>query len=189
MSLSSRFNHDLCNALADELPGYKWKPEFSFSPASRERVDVGGEPVSGKQGPVVLVEAELRREDPASNILKVWTYLLDDQSKRRFPQGVLLIQGFSRVYRSKKHHNKGLKYKAAKILGALIQKNSNQRLKYTPVKIDYSSRAGSNEGNGARRNAAKRFGRQVAAIFRRKVTVNPLASPQCVPLARCAQLC
>jgi hypothetical protein len=170
MSLSSRFNHDLCNALADEVPGYKWKPEFSLSPTCRERVDVGGEPVSGKHRRVVLVEAELRREDPASNILKVWTYLLDRQSKRRFPRGVLLIQGFSKVYRSKKHHNKGLKYKAAVELGKLIRKGFHQRLKYIPVEIDYSPRAGSNEGDGARRNAAKRFGRQVAAIFRREIT-------------------
>jgi|SRR5208283_292157 len=164
MSLSSKFEHDLCRYLNDRVDSYSWTPQFHIGGPTRERVDVGGTPKQrGRdRGRQVFVEVELRREDPVSNILKVWTREL----KGGYPKGLILIQGFSRVYRSLKYSNRRIKGAVAIKLGKMLEGSMKGKFSYVPIKIPYYPRKGSNEGNGARRNAAIWFGKKIAVRLR-----------------------
>ncbi len=164
MSLPARFNQDLCKKLKQVLGTYTWRAERRIGGGSREAVDVGGRPLKRTGMRPVLIEVELRREDPASNILKVWNRFLDGA----YPHGVVLVQGFSQVYSSRKYHNRSLKAKVARRLGRVVQESSKGRFTYIALHLPYHPRAGSNEGDGARRNAAQRLGDKVAALQRRK---------------------
>jgi hypothetical protein len=159
MSLSSRFEHDLCKYLNERVDSYSWTPQFHIGGPTRERVDVGGTPKrrGRNKGRPVLVEVELRREDPVGNILKLWTREL----KGGYLKGRILIQGFSRVYRSPKYSNRRIKGAVAIRFGKMLEK-STRGFSYVPIKIPYYPRAGSNEGNGARRKAAIWFGEKIA---------------------------
>ncbi len=165
MSLPARFNADLCNFLKQKVASYDWDTEFPIGGPTRERVDVGGEPTeTGRRRlPIVLVEVELRREDPASNILKVWHHLLEGG----YPEGVVLVQGFSKVYLSPKQHARGVRYRAAKRLGKFVQESTKRRFRYVPIEIPYYPRAGSNEGDGARRRWARWLGVRVVTSCRK----------------------
>jgi hypothetical protein len=164
MSLSSRFEHDLCKYLNERVDSYSWITQFHIGGSTRERVDVGGTPKQRgrNKGRPVLVEVELRREDPVGNILKLWTREL----KRGYPKGLILIQGFSRVYRSPKYSNRRIKGAVAIRFGKMLEKSTEGKFSYVPIKIPYYPRAGSNEGNGARRNAAIWFGEKIAGRLR-----------------------
>lgn len=166
MSLSSHFNHDLSNYLNCRFEGLGWKAEFPLSRSTRERVDVGGEAKgkSGKHAGAALIEIELRREDPVSNIIKVWQEVL---ANRRWARSIL-IQGFSRVYRSPKHHSRRIRAMRAQKIGKFLAKHSSGKFEYVPLKIDYYPLAGSNEGDGARYNTAHRFGEQVISLLNRR---------------------
>jgi hypothetical protein len=100
MSLPSRFYKDLRNQLRTRgWDAYEWIIEQRVSEKTKECVDLGGHLTSSKARKTrpVLIEVELKREDPVSNVLKVWTYAL----RGGYPFGFVFIQGFSRVYRSK----------------------------------------------------------------------------------------
>ena len=58
MSLSSRFEHDLCRYLNDRVDSYSWMPQFHIGGPTRERVDVGGTPKHRRsdRGRPILVE-------------------------------------------------------------------------------------------------------------------------------------
>jgi len=165
MSLASRFNRDLCTYLDRRVPSYKWKPEYRIDKSTREAVDVGGQRQFEKKlgNPPVLIEAELKREDPAGNILKIWSRLMEGD----YRSGVILVQGFSQVYRSSKYHNRRLKASVAKKLGALLQASTRGKLRYIPIDMPYHPRAGRTDGNGARLKAARRFGEEIARIVRK----------------------
>jgi hypothetical protein len=164
MSLSSRFEHDLCRYLNDKVDSYSWKPQFHIGGPTREKVDVGGIPKQkgSNGGRPILVEVELRREDPVGNILKVWTREL----KGGYPKGIILVQGFSRVYRTPKYSNHRIKGAVAIRFGRMIEESTKKNSYYVPIRIPYHPHAGSNEGNGARRDAALWFGKRIAARLR-----------------------
>jgi hypothetical protein len=166
MSLSSRFSHDVLNRLEDRVKSYNWKPEHRVGKHTREAVDVGGLPLRGtsRDLPVVLIEAELRREDPASNVLKVWSRA----RKGEYKNGFVLFQGFSRVYRSKKYPNRCAKGECAQEFGKMMDESTNHKFSYVPVRMSYLPRAGSNEGNGARRKAAIRFADRIVSLLRER---------------------
>lgn len=160
MSLSSRFSHDLQKRLEEKVGSYKWKIEHRLDRRNRECVDVGGCPVRGigRNLPTVYIEAELRREDPVSNILKVWRRALH----RKSTSGLILIQGFSRVYRSRKYHNRCIKGQCAREFGKMMEESTHKKVSYISIPMRYYPRAGSNEGNGARHDAAVRFADTIA---------------------------
>ena len=164
MSLSSRFEHDLCKYLNDKVDSFSWKTQFHIGGPTRECVDVGGTPkrTARNRGRQILIEIELRREDPVGNILKVWTREL----KGGYPKGLILIQGFSRVYRSPKYSNRRIKGAVAIRFGKMVEDSTKGKFSYVPIKIPYHPRAGSNEGNGARKKAAIWLGKKIAARLR-----------------------
>lgn len=96
MSLASRFEDDLCKYLDRKFPSYRWQKQFPVGGPTKECVDVGGTPKGGRTGRrvPVLIEPELKREDPVGNILKIWTR----ESNGAYRGGVILIQGFPRLH-------------------------------------------------------------------------------------------
>lgn len=169
MSLSSKFSHDLWKQLHNKVDSYHWYVEYRLDRhrGNRECVDVGGEPKphNRRNLPLILIESELRREDPVSNVLKVWRRAL----KRKYASGLCLIQGFSQIYRSRKYHNRGIKAECAKQFGRMMEHSMKRKraFRYIPISIRYYPRAGSNEGNGARHDAAVRFGNTIVGHLRR----------------------
>jgi hypothetical protein len=171
MSLAARFNQDLCKELHSQLgkcDWYQWLCEGPISNRTRERVDVVGKPKNSAadRQPTILIEAELKREDPASNVLKVWQCILQGC----FPNGVIFVQGFSKVYRSPMYSNRRVKCKAARRLGRFVQDNSPGKFEYISLNIPYFPRAGRTEGDGTRRDWARWFGRKIANQIKRRRT-------------------
>jgi len=168
MSLPSKFDHDLRNQLKKRLRAYEWTTQSRVSKETRECVDVAGELVCAgpRRTRPVLIEAELKREDPVSNVLKVWRHAL----KGGYPMGFIFIQGFSRVYRSQKYPTRRIRGECAIQFGKMMA-DSMKKVAYIPIRIRYLPRSGSNEGNGARRNAAVRFGN--AIVTRLRATKTP----------------
>lgn len=155
MSLAARFDQDLRKKLTESDSGYTWQRQYRLPGHNREAVDLAGTPNrKSREARIVLIESELRREDPASNVLKIWERV----RQGKFSNGVIFIQGFSKVYCSAKYPTRRIRCKTAKELGKVIERITRGRVRYIPMNIPYFPRAGSNEGNGARREGARRFG-------------------------------
>jgi hypothetical protein len=173
MSLPSKFNHDLWNHLRHRVDTYEWKVEFPVGGSTKEAVDVGGTAKPNKSVtrtlPTVLIEVELHREDPVSNVLKVWRQAL----RNKYVNGIVLIQGFSRVYRTKRFPTRRTRAACAQQFGYMMMQILGKRGKrhrttvlYIPIRMRYYPRSGAKEGNGARRDAAFRFGDRIVAHLR-----------------------
>jgi len=103
---ATEFSKDLRNALeshkdfAKKISVHKWVKNWSL-PNYGETVDVAG--LRRDDRPVILIEVELLREDPASNVVKIWKWAKD----KRVSGAFVLIHAFSKMYqRSKKERKK-----------------------------------------------------------------------------------
>jgi hypothetical protein len=164
MSRANKFAKTLCGQLENRIDSHKWKPEWKFGTKSRESADVGGENKSGRGDKrLILVEAELRREDPVSNIVKVWKYL----QRGRFPNGLVLFHGFSSIYRSSKHPTKRGRARDARLVGRLMENVNGKRVCYEPIAFKYLPYKGAKEGGGARDRAARRLANRIVARWRK----------------------
>ena len=175
MSRSSNFSNDLCLELKRRIPSHDWKTEWKPVKGSRESVDVVGFPKEGEASKhAILVEVELRRGDPASNIIKIWQWIerrkLNDATTRRgkdpIPKRLILFQGFSNIYRSSKHSNMTKKGRDAKFVGALFEA-SNSGVRYKSVPFNYLPYKGAQEGGGARKRAAHRLSSGILSQWRK----------------------
>ncbi len=163
MSRSSNFCSDLREELQRHITSHEWISEWKPLRGSRESVDLAGLPRTAADNDcLILVEIELRREDPASNIIKIWEWV--DNRKLRKP--LVLFQGFSKIYDSMRHPAKNKKAKNARFVGNLFTK-VNRGTRYVPVPFDYLPYKGAKEGGGAREKAAKRLAKAIAARWRK----------------------
>ena len=51
-----------------------------------------------EERPILLIEAELLREDPSSNVIKIWKWA----HEKRLQHPVLFVQSFTKPYRGRK---------------------------------------------------------------------------------------
>ena len=162
MSRANKVAKELCKQLNKRIASHEWTPEWKFARKSRESADVGAEPKHGSRGDqrTVLIEAELRREDPVSNIVKVWKYL----QAGRFNRGLVLFHGFSSIYRSRRHATKRVRAQDAVLIGKLME-TVNPNVRYVPVRFKYLPYKSAKEGGGARDRAARRLANRVTAIW------------------------
>jgi|SRR5579859_254718 len=176
MSRSSKFSNDLCSELRQKIRTHCWVTEWKPIKRSRESVDVVGFPNEGSTPRyAILVEAELRRGDPASNIIKIWRWWTERKDARDFscrnvkiaiPRKLLFFQAFSRVYRLKKRPNMKKKAGDAKFVGELFEKQA-YGVKYIYLPFDYHPYKGAHQGGGARKRAARRLSKMIRAHWRR----------------------
>jgi hypothetical protein len=75
-------------------------------------VDVVGKTSRGVR---IVIEAELLREDPASNVTKLWKWFVENKKR---PKKILMIHAFSKVYKGRKYRAKEL----ARFIGERMQK-------------------------------------------------------------------
>jgi hypothetical protein len=143
--------HSIFNARHDS----SWKKNGMSNEENVGTVDVVG---STGKGTRIVVEAELLREDPASNVTKVWKWAAENKRKS---EKILMIQAFSKAYKGRKNR--------AKLFAIFIGKKMHADvpgITYIPVEIPYNPRPGGKIGAGRRRFHARNLGRRVIQIFR-----------------------
>jgi len=127
--------------LRKKFGGIEWRKNWVIGRG--ETIDVAG---LDQGRPVVLVEAELLREDPSSNVIKIWKWAY--QTKLRRP--VLFVQSFTKPYRGRKKE----RFNRAQFV-ATRMKNEFPNIKYEPVRLDYNPRPGGKKGDGRRKHHAR----------------------------------
>ena len=113
--------------------------------------------LGNKKVPIILVEAELRRDDPPANILKIWMWA----RKRKIKQNLILLQGFTKVYDSVKKEQKD----RARFLGERMM-NDLKKSTYRDIRLDYKPRAGGKVGAGRRHHHAQNLAASVVRVGR-----------------------
>lgn len=94
MAFATNFDKQMKAALDENLCKLKWV--LGWHPeGQRWRVDLAG--LDGEV-PRVLIEAELKKDDPAANVIKIWQWARE----QRNAEPILFVHGFSRLYWQKK---------------------------------------------------------------------------------------
>ena len=160
MAFALNFDKHMRRALEESIPELKWKP--GWRPKGQPwRVDLAG--LEGER-PRVLVEAELKKDDSAANVIKVWRWARD--SKNAEP--ILFVHGFSRWYWETKARIR----EAARFAGERMAEDG-LRIDYKQVPITYRSKTGrqvhyrprgGREGAGRLRQAAQGLAKAVARL-------------------------
>lgn len=92
MAYAPNFDKAMKTVLDDKAPEYDWK--LGWSPVGeRWKVDLAGIPKKGRRR-LVLIEVELKRDDPLGNVVKVWEWAHAD----RRPLPIFMVQAFSKHY-------------------------------------------------------------------------------------------
>jgi hypothetical protein len=120
MAYSLNFDHHMKRALDELIPKLTWTTGW-YLKGQHWRVDVTG--LEGKH-PRVFVEAELKKDDPAANVIKIWRWACDSKNTKR----ILFVQGFSKLYWQAKVR----KRERAEFVG--------ERMAEAGLRIDYKSR-------------------------------------------------
>ncbi len=95
MSRTDAFATDFCRRMQEtENRDYEWKPGGHPLGKGHESVDIVGRS-PGKGRKLVLVEVELRKDAPLTNVVKVWRWIVKEKFKTPF----VLVQAFSKYYK------------------------------------------------------------------------------------------
>ena len=161
---ATEFSKDLIRELKKKYAFNKktgideWKKDWKPKGVSHGGVDVAGiRKMKDKDVPIILIEAELRRDDPPANILKIWMWARE----KRIPRNPLLLQAFSKAYDDDK---KEQKYRAI-FLGRRMRKDLRESM-YRAVRLGYRPRAGGKVGAGRRHHHAQNLAASVVRICR-----------------------
>ena len=127
----------------------EWSCEHQLAKTGRDFVDVVGT-IGPSVHPSVLVEVELHREDPVSNVVKIWKW-----AKESKPGKIVLFHAFSGLYNGPKAERK----ERAIFLGRMLKKEVN--VEYVPLSLKYSPRPKGEFGAGRRTKAAKLLARRI----------------------------
>ncbi|MGB8495875.1 MAG: hypothetical protein WCE53_15855 [Candidatus Acidiferrum sp.] len=149
---ANAFSDELCEWLNDRTrfgENVQWTPNHRLDRRGRDFVDVVGV-LKPKKWPSILIEVELHREDPVSNVVKIFKWAQDNQKRH-----LVLFHAFSGLYRIKKAERK----ERALWLGGKFEKECAST--YIPLNLKYSPRQGGRFGGGRRTKAAKLLARQV----------------------------
>ncbi len=147
MTRAKEFLRDLQKRLTETSAKdhYEWTLEWKPERGERQSVDLVGR--RKVNGPLLLIEVELRRGDPSSNVLKIWLWKSQRKLKR-----FILFQAFSRYYNKT---NRTL-IKRAKFLGERMEKDlEGTKAGYIPIEFNYRPGKSSKAGGGARRHRAR----------------------------------
>lgn len=143
MNRTDAFAKDFCAKLNNSRSTeYEWKSGGKPIGRGHESVDIVGRPKK-KGARWVLVEVELRKDAPLTNVVKIWRWIANKEFKDRF----VLIQAFSRYYK------KGdTKRSNAEFVGNRMQKATGNT--YLSVPFHYNPYRHGKQGGGARRHQA-----------------------------------
>lgn len=150
MIRADEFSKDLCKRLNKTVDSYRWqkdgRPNVNWKPVPgvRESVDLVGEPKGPKGRPRLLIEIELRRDDPSANVIKIWKWRKDGRIGN-----FVLIQAFSRYFTRRSPRL----LERTKFVGErMVQDKAGS---YIPIKFKYNPRKHGRVGAGRRRHHAR----------------------------------
>jgi hypothetical protein len=92
MAFAPNFDKSMKKVLEEKAPEYEWKSGWS-APGEHWKVDVAGFKKNGSRS-VILVEVELKRDDPVGNVVKIWRWARDGKNTQR----ILFVHAFSKHY-------------------------------------------------------------------------------------------
>jgi len=151
VSLADEFARILCKQLKKILPACGWSCSGRIG-SGREAVDVCG----NLAGRPVYIEVELRRDEPLTNVVKLWRAIEEKGHTSR----VILVHAFSGNYPPSSAHH----------LNAVFIGNQMQRscgATYIPLDFQYRPRKGATVVGHYRRNAAKSLASNIRDILRK----------------------
>lgn len=147
------------NAFNGRVGIEEWKKDWKPEGVSHGGVDAAGIRKAGKKDlPIILVEAELRRDDPPANILKVWMWA----RQHKIRKNLVLLQAFSRAYDNDKKEQKN----RATFLGKRMMEDLRKFI-YKEIRLGYRPKAGGKVGAGRRHHHAQNLAASVVRIGRR----------------------
>jgi|GEM_PF-6790493 len=149
---ANAFSDEVCDWLNQRIrfgDNVAWKPNYRLDRSGRDFVDVVGV-LKHKKHPTILIEIELHREDPVSNVVKIFKW-----AESRGMKHLAFFHAFSRLYDSKKAERK----KRALWLGHFFENRCASN--YVPLSLKYSPRPGGQYGGGRRKKAAELLARRV----------------------------
>ncbi len=149
---ANAFSDEVCkwlNARTRFGNNVRWSANYRLDPSGRDYVDCAGLSKTRKK-PLILIEIELHREDPVSNVVKIFKWAQD-----RRQQNLIMFHAFSRLYRLRKAERKN----RALWLGQIFEKQCASR--YVPLNLKFSPRPGGRFGGGARKKAAELLARRI----------------------------
>jgi hypothetical protein len=159
---ATEFSKDLARSLKKHVrfdrkfAGLVWEKNWHPRLNSTETVDVAG--LDKNRDPVVLIEAELLREDPASNVVKIWKWAHETD----FRGQCLFIHSFAKAYRGKKRE--------ARKRTAFLAKRMEEEfpnIRYVGVGLGYNPRPRGKVGAGRRHHHAKNLALSVVRMWRK----------------------
>lgn len=136
--LTNRFATIVCKQLNGILPAGKWRCNGRIG-LGREVVDLCGTIADG----LVYVEVELRRDEPLTNVVKIWRAIEQDSHTNE----VILVQAFSGHYRADNTHRLN-----AEFIGKHMEASCGAR--YVPLSFPFRPSKGATVVGDYRRRAA-----------------------------------
>ncbi len=168
--------------MSNVAPEYKWVTAW-FADA-RSKVDVAG--LKGKI-PCVLVEVELKKDNPVENVVKIWRWA----DHKRVAKRVLFLHAFSAHYRlavsisaaqptKVKQPSKIKQFERAVFVGHRMKQDHALKIDYKDLLIQTTTRAGklipykprmrrgavTKEGGAAMHRAAETLANTIAKLLR-----------------------
>src|ERR1700756_3195618 len=140
--------------------------------ADGHRWKVGVAGLSKHGEPRVLIEVELKKDNPVENVVKIWRWARNEKKKPR----ILFLQAFSAHYvKSTKRPNapKKKQYYRSIFIGErmMADRSSGLHIDYKTIEMKYAPRLGRNgvrikEGAGRMRFAAHKLASKVVKLVR-----------------------
>jgi hypothetical protein len=177
MSFASNFDRKLKQNLDELAPEYDWVTGWSAD--ARSKVDVAG--LKAKT-PRVLVEVELKKDNPVENVVKIWRWAAAEKK----PNAILFLHAFSAHYHREVPASgrpaKVKQYDRAIFVGKQMMRDRTVSLDYKPLPICSTTRRGqlvpfkprmrrgsvTKEGGAAMHRAAKQLALAIAKLLHSK---------------------
>jgi hypothetical protein len=163
--IAANFDKHMKKALDKSVHKLTWKTGWRTE-GLPWRVDLAGLEGGENGVPRVLIEAELRKDDAAANVIKIWAWAATEKNTQR----ILFVHGFSKHYWKKKIRVR----KGAEFVGEGMAQ-AGLRIEYRPIKIRYRNkngkfifyapRASAKAGAGRLRQAAQGLAKDVARLI------------------------
>jgi hypothetical protein len=158
VTLSINFSKDMALVLRKKAKDYDWKVDWRAD-GERSLVDVAG--IHRNGGPWILIEVELKRDDPVGNVAKIWQWT----KQRKIKTQIVMFQAFSKHYWEKRTR---LRLRA-EFIGEEMTRDSDIAVRYKPLAMKkFKPGKGRTQGAGRRTYHAKRLAETVLRLIRKK---------------------
>jgi len=161
VAYATNFDKNVKKVLEKKVPEYAWELGWPRK-GKRLKVDVGGTLKGGDRRLPrhVLIEAELKKENPVGNVVKIWRWA----SRRNNAKRILFVQAFSEHYWDTKDTHRV----RAVFVGERMKKDRKLHIDYKWLAIHIKPKElpgfRTKEGGGSMVRAAQDLAKQVARL-------------------------